>query len=291
MRLASLLIAFTLLGAPDAFAQTPTPKTKKPVTVKKATPESESAKKEDKTGEEASTAKPPVEKDEPVAKEPTVLENVKAGAEDIAKDASKGVEQVKQALNTTRENRAAREWTITGNYNFFEMWVMTKYGFTLGWNRSPSSTYEFEYMKGSIGLGKYGIDLADISETRMSLLWRSYGKRQSFNFITGLYYNELEAGFGSDFLSSVPGGYVEVLGIKTLGVTWGLGNRWITKGGFVWGFDWFAVHIPVLILEKNDDYLQVSSSQDDRDEVSDAIDIFTHLPALGALKLQLGFSW
>lgn len=223
--------------------------------------------------------------------EPTVLENVKAGAEDIAKDVAAGAEKVQQSLNTTRENRSAREWTITGNYNFFEMWVVTKYGFTLGWNRSPASTYEFEFMKGSIGLGKYGIDLADISETRMSLIWRSYGKRQSFNFITGLYYNELEAGFGSDYLSTVPGGYVDLLSIKTLGITWGLGNRWITKGGFVWGFDWFAVHIPVFILEKDDAFTSASTSAEYREDVDDAVSFFSRIPAVGALKVQLGFSW
>lgn len=252
---------------------------KKPA--KKVAPVKTEEKKEDTAATES----------EPEKKEESTWEKAKDKAADAAEVAAEGVQKATKSLALARERRDERKWTITGNYQVFEMWVLTKYGFTVGYNRSQSSTYEFEYMHGSIGVGKFGISLAEISETRMSLLWRSYGSRNSFNFFSGIYYNELEAGYGSDWLTSVPGGYAELVSIKTLGISWGLGNRWITKGGFVWGFDWFHMNIPVVVLNSDNAFVDATTDPQDREDAEEAQDWFERFPELAALKIQLGFSW
>jgi hypothetical protein len=283
-RLLLLFLAFSLLAhAEEKRISAPY---KKPV--KKATEEkkAESKKAEDNgstPGEEDATGE---EK-----KEESTWDKAKHKAEDAGEAIAEGAQKAKKSLAAARELREERVWNITGNYQLFEMWVLTKYGFTLGYNASPSSTYEFELMHGSIGLGKFGIDLAEIKETRMSLIWRSYGRRNSFNFITGVFYNDLEAGYGSDWLSTVPGGHVDAISIKTLGITWGLGNRWVTRSGFIWGFDWFHVNIPLVVLESKNAFVDSTSNAQDRSDAQDAQDLFERFPEFAAIKVQLGFSW
>ncbi len=218
-------------------------------------------------------------------------DKVKEGASDAAEAGQEGLQKAKASLAAARERRANSEWTITGNYSLFETWTLNKYGFTIGYNKSESTTYELEYMRGSFGFGYLGIDLASITEQRISLLWRTYGKRNSFSMHTGIFYYDFSAGYGNDYLSSVAGGYVEAYELKSLGLTWGLGNRWQSKGGFVWGFDWFAIHMPLVILEENNPYVNATTDAQDREDAEDAANYFRRFPMFAVVKVQLGFSW
>lgn len=238
------------------------------------------------------TAMPSPNEEAPAA-QPTTWEKVKEGTGEAVDYGIEKTQDLARSLGKTYLRREATKWSVTGNYSLFEMWVLTKYGFTVGYNRSTASTYELEYMKGSIGFGYFGIDLGEISEQRLAVRWRSYNKRNSFNFTTGLYYNWIDVHLGSDLLSSVSGyqAKVDVMELQTLGVSWGLGNRWQTSGGFVWGADWLTIHLPLITTKQEHPFIDASNSAAARDDAQDALKIFRRIPSLAALKIQLGFSF
>jgi hypothetical protein len=237
------------------------------------------AKDEDKISD-SETDKAVFEKKE---NEPGTWEEVKEKADDMGR-----------TLGAARTRRQDSTWTFTGNYSLFEMWTLTKYGLTVGYNKDESTTYEFEYMRGSLGFGYFGIDLGEISEQRFGLNWRTYGKRNSFSFVTGLYYNMLDMHLGSDALATVAGtqrAKVDLLEIETVGLHWGIGNRWQTKGGFVWGADWIAINLPLWIVKQEHPFIDATTSAQYRDDAKDALRFFRRIPEIAALKIQLGFSF
>jgi hypothetical protein len=149
-------------------------------------------------------------------------------------------------------------------------------------------------MRGSLGFGYFGVDIGKISEERFGLLWRSYNRRNSFNFSTGLYYNKLDVNLGSKMLASVSSSQranVEVMELETAGVSWGLGNRWQTRSGFVWGVDWLVVNIPLWIIKQEHPFLDESNDENARKNARDALRVFRRIPSVGTLKIQLGFSF
>ena len=219
--------------------------------------------------------------------EPSMLDNaVEFGSEQSQK--------VGRTLGAARANRQDTTWTIAGNYSVFEMWTVQKYGLTLGYNKSESDTFEFEYMRGSVGFGWLGIDLGSFSEERYGLNWRSFGNRNAFSFVSGIYYNILDMHLGSDALASVAGtahAKVDLLKIHTMGIHWGIGSRWQTKGGFVWGADWIAINLPIWIVKQEHPFIDATSNPELRDEAKDAMRLFRRIPEFAALKIQLGFSF
>jgi hypothetical protein len=128
----------------------------------------------------------------------------------------------------------------------------------------------------------------------LGLNWRSYGKRNSFSFVTGLYYNVLSMRLGSKALDSVVSGLrtsVDLLEIHTVGINWGIGNRWQTKGGFVWGADWIAINVPLWIVKQEHPFIDASYNEGFREDAQTALSFFRRIPEIAALKIQLGFSF
>lgn len=203
-------------------------------------------------------------------------------------------EKFKQAFAGARAARSQTPYTVLANYTLLEMWVLTKYGLTAAYNESPEKTYELEYMRGSLGIGYFGIDIGKIEEQRLSFLLRSFSSRNSFSFAYGGYVNEITANLGNDYLATVPGvsrSSVELMKVQTLGASFALGNRWQLKNGFVWSFDWLAIYWPLAVLNQDSPFIDKSADPGKRGKADDAMTVFRRIPALGALKIQLGFSF
>jgi hypothetical protein len=187
-----------------------------------------------------------------------------------------------------------KPYTIALDAAVFETWVITKYGATASYSPSKENTFDLEYVRGSLGVGYFGVSLGRIEEQKASLLWRSYGQRKTFSFFTGLSYNSFTVHLGSDFLETVSGSQranVDVAEFATLSATWGFGQRWRRPSGFVWGVDWFTVSWPVVQLHEHSPFAEASSSADKRSQFTDAAKAFKRLPSVGVLKLQLGYSF
>jgi hypothetical protein len=204
------------------------------------------------------------------------------------------MDQAKAALGEIPAQRAARPLAIAINAQVFETWTLTKYGGTLSYNTSPENTYELEYLKGDLGFGAFGFDLGKIEEQKFSLLWRSYSQRNTFSFFTGLTYNKFSVHLGNEYLETVTGSQrtnVDLAEIATLGATWGFGQRWHTKNGFVWGVDWLTLSLPLVTMDENIPFVERSQNPQRREQVSDAVKLFKRIPTVGVLKLQLAYSF
>lgn len=214
--------------------------------------------------------------------------------QDIKEGTEKAAEKVEQTLSEARENRGSRGFVITGNYSYVDLIIPSKYGVTVGYVKDASDTFELDYMRGSISTGWLGVDIGSITEQRLALLWRSYNQRNTFNFQMGVHYNQFRVHIGDELLRRVTGNPavdITVMEFQTLGVSWGLGNRWTTKGGFVWGFDWLQLHIPVTTLKEKTPYTEYATNQEDKDDAETASKIIRNFPRIVALKIQLGASF
>jgi hypothetical protein len=201
---------------------------------------------------------------------------------------------VGDALAAARYNRSKTKWSIIGNYSLFETWISSKMGGTLSYHSDESTLYEFEYMSGSYGFSALGLDIGEVKEQRFSLLMRTYGERNTFNLIWGLYYGKFDVGLGDSLLETVTQddrAHVELLQIETLGATFGLGNRWQTGGGFIWGFDWFVINWPFYTIKESTDFLDETDDEDTKEDVEKAIGLFKSIPTFAVVKIQLGFSF
>jgi hypothetical protein len=246
----------------------------------------------------AQTEPAPLPSPAPPPAEPSKWEKLKDNVTEKAKEAyqvtGEKVKEAQVALSEARDNRSATKWSITGDYSVFETWVLSKYGATIAYNSTPFDTYELEYMKGSFGWGYFGIDIGKISEQKATLLWRSFNQRNTLNFITGIYYDKFDIHLGSDMLATVSGNTqssVELVELATAGLTWGVGNRWQTKKGFVWGADWFVINVPLTVIREKNSFVDTTTDADKRKETVDAMNVLKHFPAFAVFKVQLGVSF
>lgn len=209
--------------------------------------------------------------------------------ENVAKTANPAVEEVK----LTRLHRGTTEWTVLGNLSALDTWIPMKWGVSVSYNPDENASWELEYLRGKISYGVLVEDIGSISDQRFSLLRRSYSERNSFNFAYGIFYNSLEASLGSEYLATVSGNprAYETVKVETLGVSWGMGNRWQTQGGFVWSFDWFLLNVPLVVLESEASFLKASTSESQKKDVRDILKFFEDYPTFAIVKIQLGMSF
>lgn len=219
------------------------------------------------------------------AKNPTKTETQVETAEPVATDSS--------APLTSRDLRAQNHHNVSFVYSLLDTWLPSKWGASYGYQSNPNGTWELEYLSGSYA--PLGIsELGEFSETRISLLYRSFSQRNTFHFTYGLNYSSLKLGIGDKLLSTITGGVVpgfDVMTVETLGFHWGLGNRWQVTPQFLINVDWFEVHIPLYTLESEAPFLEVNASQEDKEDIRDALDLIESIPTFSLVKFQLGYSF
>lgn len=82
-----------------------------------------------------------------------------------------------------------------------------------------------------------------------------------------------------------------ILSVKSVGVTLGLGNRWQLKNGMSLGVDWFHLNIPVSVFETDADYLNSDADQQDKEDIRDVLDVLKRVPTFSFLKFQVGYTF
>lgn len=197
-------------------------------------------------------------------------------------------------LNPASARRAQTKWNVSLNYSLFDMWLPSKYGATIAYQKSAADTFELEYMRGSLGMGWMGFDLGSVTEERLALQWRSYNQRNSLNFAMGLNYNVMTVHIGNKYLSSVAPGQapdVDLFKVGTLGLSWSVGNRWQTETGWTWGADWFGLHVPLTTISEDTKYIDATSDPDNKRDSEKLKDWLVGFPRLVLFKIQLGLSF
>jgi len=195
-------------------------------------------------------------------------------------------------LNRSLVERQVNKFSLLANYSYIDLWIPSKYGLSLSLTANARTTYDVEYLQGKFSLGWFIEDLGSFSEQRLSILRRRFNGRNSFNFILGAYYSKTKIDIGSRFLDGIiPQANYDLLQIENLGITLGIGNRWVLRNGFTVGADWISVNIPVYNLKTINAFSDLTTNADDRENADDAIDLFKSIPGFVAIKVQLGYSF
>lgn len=299
-------LAFTVQFSFESYAQTesskPTVAAQPQGRVQSNTAMINKKKKEQNSNEQTNTSKPKNTNKQQILnpnsspqKQETILEKVEEKAESAANSTveatEQAVEDIKESAEKTRALRETNKYFGYINYSPFDLLIPSKLGVTAGYNQNANTTWEIEYLKGSVN-GPYILkDLGKMSDERISLIRRSYFNNNSFNVSYGISYFDFNIRLGNDYLNRLGGGNfssIDVLEIQALGFNLGIGNRWTFAKNLTFGVDWISWSQPVFTLSRTSKFLDVATNQSDRENVDDALRWIGNFPRFTLLKLQLG---
>lgn len=200
------------------------------------------------------------------------------------------VEDTVASARESRDARANTRYTALANYAYVDMWVPSKFGLALAYNPDPREAIELAYDRGSVGYDYFSVSIGRVSDDRFSLVWRRFQGFNSFNYFVGVHHEEFRVRIG-DTLLRTAGGRGDILELARVGLTFGLGNRWQTPGGFTWGVDWLVVHVPITTLRTRSPFLDATGDERYRGQVDNVLRLFRGVPTVSALKIQLGYSF
>ena len=228
-------------------------------------------------------------------------ESTKESTQKDSQEASKSQEppstpkpQIKEPTkaNLSQDFRGSLTHSLLGTYAFIDMWIPGKWGFSYSYHPSASGSYEIEYVRGKLSPLVLE-ELGTITDERLTVMYRSFSKRNSFNFLYGINYSSLKLQLGSEALATILTGdssAFDVISIKTLGATWGLGNRW-NISRFIVSVDWLVLNIPILSLESEAPFINATSDASKKGDAQDVLDFVEKIPTLSIAKFQLGISF
>jgi hypothetical protein len=213
---------------------------------------------------------------------------------DTAKNAAKDTSDITDAGKTSASRRSQSQYLVLGNYAPIDLIIPGKYGITLGWVRNPADTYEFEYLKGSVSVPFLIEDLGAMSDERISLNKRAFAERNSFNITYGITYFDYSIHLGSKILNRLTSGSypsVDLIESQSLGINFGIGNRWTFDHNITLGVDWFSWAQPLVVISEKSAFLDYVSNETDKKNVEDALDAISYFPRWSVLKVQIGMSF
>ena len=259
----------------------------------KVTPVAPAMKQDEKPVKIKSKKTPPKQLEAPKHPE-TVLEKASDAAEKTVDATQKAVEDVKESAAETRNSRENNKYFGYVMYSPIDLIIPSKIGASLGYNKNADTTFELEYLKGSVAVPFLVKDLGNMSDERVSIIVRSYMGSNSFNVSYGLSYFDFTVHLGDAVLNRMTYGKypsIDLLEIQSLGLNVGIGNRWTFAKNLSFGVDWISWSQPVYTISRKSDFLQYASSQSDKDDVDKLLRWVGNFPRLTLLKLQLGISF
>jgi hypothetical protein len=202
-------------------------------------------------------------------------------------------DQPKSSANeTSRDLRHGKNLVILGHYTVFDLFIPGKQGFTLGYQSSEQHSWEVEFQRAKIAVPLLIEDFGSVEERRISLLRRSYWDNNSFSLYYGLTWDSLEIKLGSALVEKLSLGKVEqrnLLSIETIGLGFGVGNRWMAWSNFSYGVDWIGVSQPVFLLKKETSIIADHKDSKEARDIDRSLDIIRFTPRIQLLKIQAGF--
>ena len=211
---------------------------------------------------------------------------------DTAKEHVEVVAQkIQNVLQNTRTRRAQNDYLGLINYAPLDLIIPSKIGFTLGLISDADTSWELEYLRGSVSVPFVVDDLGSMADQRISLIRRSYFSGNSFNIGYGLSYYDFKVNLGSDILNRLTSGAVpeiDLIKIQALGFNLSLGNRWHFDHNITLGVDWISWSQPVVVTKEDSVFLDYVTNPQDRDDVDTAIKFTSYFPRFSFFKIQLG---
>lgn len=200
-------------------------------------------------------------------------------------------QKVESVLQNTRWRREQNDYLGLINYAPLDLIIPSKIGFTLGLIRDADTTWELEYLRGSVSVPFVVDDLGSMTDQRISLIRRSYFGGNSFNVGYGLSYYDFKVNLGSDILSRLTSGSVpeiDLIKIQALGFNLSLGNRWHLDHNITLGVDWISWSQPVVVTKEDTVFLDYVTNAEDREDVDTAVKLTSYFPRFSFFKIQLG---
>jgi hypothetical protein len=195
----------------------------------------------------------------------------------------------------TTEKKGVERWGYYAmlNYSPIDLLIPSKFGVTAGLVKTNDTTWELEYLRGSLSVPFVVDDLGGMTDERFSLIGRHY-VGNSFNWNYGATYFAFKADLGSKFVDRLPvdvPSEVKLIDIQALGFNLGLGNTWRFAENFIFGVDWIEWSQPVFILKKESSFSKYATNSGDIDIIDKAMNTASYFPRLTFLKVQLGMSF
>jgi hypothetical protein len=224
--------------------------------------------------------------------QPTAGDQVQEVVEDSLDKIEAAADEVKASAGASRSVRRGSAFHIALNYSLLDLVVPSKKGATLAYVEDADTSYELEYLQGDIKVPFVVKDLGAFTETRISLVRRSYFETNSFNLVYGMSYIDSQLDIGSEDLSAWTGGaypYLNLVEVRTLGFNVGLGNRWSFDSGFTIGADWFGWAQPIAVIKRDVPIKQYISNDKAKENLDDTVGLLAFLPRFYAAKLHIGW--
>jgi len=200
---------------------------------------------------------------------------------DIQKIDDKADEALEEAIEATKR------WSAYGSFSYLDTWLPGKIGLS-GVYGDDSRTYELAYQSASYSFDFLIDDLGKITDQRIHLTTRSHTWDGSFNFQYGIYYNSILVELGNAYTAALGNKY-DVLRVDTVGVVWGMGNRWNWDNGLSLGLDWFKIFIPLKVVNKDTKFLDENTDPDNQDDVDELVEGLSHIPAFTLAHFEIGY--
>ncbi len=179
-------------------------------------------------------------------------------------------------------------------YSPLDLLIPSKWGAKIGGETPGELAWEVEYLRGSWTTPFIIADLGQMTDERYSLIFRSYGQRKSFNVHFGVTYFAFKANLSPKFLDTVPTQIdtsYEVVQVESVGFNLGIGHRWHWGEHFHFGVDWLSWAQPVFITKNQSEIKDLTTDEDTKDTISDAVRIANYVPRFLSLKVFLNFSF
>lgn len=222
----------------------------------------------------------------------SILFNTQSWA--ILNEGKQVLDKINDIQSQTVLLRDQRPHNIMLSYAGISTWIPSKLGLSYTYSPTASASWELSYIRGELSAPFFIDDIGSVSDSHISLLYRSYSTRSTFSFIYGLNYYQFDASLGNEYLSSISSGNpanFNILRVRSFGLTVGIGNRWQLKNGLSLGADWFHLNIPINVFRTEADYLSSDASQDDKNDIENILDILKYVPTFSFLKLQIGYTF
>lgn len=193
------------------------------------------------------------------------------------------------ALAQSAKIREYSYGSVMGGYQFFNTWVSEKITGSYTFIYTKDISYEFEYAHSKKELDTAGVELGTVDETRYSLLVKYY-LTDTFYLAMGPYINELTIDLSKEIRDAAGVANTQDVEVSTLGVAFGIGNRWQYENGLTVGIDWLRINQPTGIYHVNNSALK-DLEEDDKDDVKRTGRILRTMPAFTYLGVNVGYTF
>lgn len=197
-------------------------------------------------------------------------------------------------MTKAQMNRSASKFEGLLIYSPIDLLIPSKFGLTLGYIENTDTTWQLEFVRGSLSAPFFFTDIGKMTDQRISILRRNYFQTNSFYMSYGVSYMDFATKLGSEYISAATSGNIpeiDILRMRNLGVQFSIGNQWCITKHFVAGVDWVGIYQPLLQLDKKSAFLDNTTNAELRDNVDEVIKALSYVPRLTFMKIQIGMTF